>query len=91
MKVSGTAGWVGLAIYVATWDYLMDDALSSAFKRSVKHPLRRWPVFLLWGLTTMHLFDALPKGVDPFARLTGSIQGRRLGAPHLREQRVTQG
>lgn len=42
----GGFGWLGLAIYVAAYDYWTirtnRETLSSAFGRSMRHPVARW-------------------------------------------------
>ena len=77
MKTSGALGWLGLATYVTFWDYHVEDTLSTAFRRSLHRPVRRWIVVFAWVLTTLHLFGGLPERYDPFARVGASRQRRR--------------
>lgn len=65
----GTAGWIGLAAYVAGWDWFASEELSTAFGRALAHPVRRWPVIVAWTVTTAHLFRLIPRRWDPFHAL----------------------
>jgi hypothetical protein len=59
--------WLGLTIYVIGADLflLIQErkgkpnyyTMSSAFRDALRHPVRRWPVILMWLLLTFHLFD----------------------------------
>lgn len=77
---SGTTGWVLLAGFVVAWDYaawkIRGESLTSAFRKSVQHPVARWPVVLAWGVTTFHLFGWLDPRVDPFYRC-GQVIARK--------------
>lgn len=53
------------------------ETMTSAFARGLKHPLARWAVTLAWLLTTLHLYERLPKLYDPFHGLTHVIGGVR--------------
>lgn len=63
-------GWTGLALYVLAYDTwalaTRRDTLSTVFRRSVAHPIRRWPVILTCAVTILHLFGRLPDWIDPF-------------------------
>lgn len=69
-RVSGAWGWLGLAGFVFAYDTIVlahgQETLTSAFGRAMQHPVRRWPVVALWGVTTLHLFGVLPRSADPF-------------------------
>lgn len=71
---SGTLAWTGLATYVFVWDFYAltqnKETLTRAFERAIEHPVARWPVALLWGVTTLHLFRLIPKKYDPFHVIT---------------------
>ena len=57
----GTAGWVGLGVYVAAWDKLAPETLTHAYKR--------YPTALRIGalaITGAHLMGAIPRKYDPF-------------------------
>lgn len=62
-------GWLLLAGYVAAYDTWAlktgRETLSSAFGRSLRHPIRRWPTLMTWGVITLHLFGRLPTWLDP--------------------------
>jgi len=59
--------WLGLSIYVVTADtFLIVQerkgkeqycTMSTSFRYALAHPIKRWPVILIWGLVTFHLFD----------------------------------
>jgi len=57
--VAGATAWVGLTAYVVAADAALiatDNAtLSETFETSVMHPIRRYPVILLWAVVTAHL------------------------------------
>lgn len=63
-------GWAGLAVYVLgydTWAILTKrETLTAVFKRAAHHPIRRWPVLVACSITVLHLYDRLPKQLDPF-------------------------
>lgn len=71
----GAIGWVVLVGFVAAWDILTPDSLSSAFSRGCKTPVGRIVVPALWGITTAHLFGKLPNKVDPFYIAIGFAKG----------------
>lgn len=59
--------WAGLTIYVIVMDSMLIIqehrgkadyyTMSSAFRYALQHPVRRWPVILMWLFLTFHLFD----------------------------------
>jgi hypothetical protein len=59
--------WLGLTVYVVgadTFLVLQEHrgkadyyTMSSAFRYSLAHPVKRWPVILMWLFLTFHLFD----------------------------------
>lgn len=65
----GGQAWIGLVIYIAAYDLWATrtgrDTLSMAFYNSIRHPVRRWPVIVIWSYLTAHLFKFLPDKVDP--------------------------
>ncbi len=72
---SGTTGWVCISLFVLAWDVEValrheGETLTNAFRRATRHPLSRWPVVLLWSVTTAHLYGWLPPQADPFQVLT---------------------
>lgn len=62
--LNGAWGWLGLAIYVATYDALARETLSRAFYRSIEHPKRRWLTIVVWVMVTLHLFRFIPQRLD---------------------------
>ena len=68
---SGIVGWALLSTFVLAWDYgvalqLEGETLSTSFRRAARNPKGRWPVVVVWGVTTLHLFGRLPARYDPF-------------------------
>lgn len=63
-------GWAGLAVYVLAYDTWAlarrRDTLSTVFRRSLAHPIRRWPVVVTSGITILHLYGRIPAFMDPF-------------------------
>ena len=59
--------WFGLTIYVISADlYLIAQrqkgkmqfyTMSTAFRDSLSHPIKRWPIILIWTYLTFHLFN----------------------------------
>lgn len=74
---SGSKAWAGLAAYIVSYDiYAISrkkDTLSMAFYEALKHPVKRWPVILIWTYITVHLFKFLPDKFDPL-RMFGAMQ-----------------
>jgi len=70
----GDRAWVGLLIYVAAYDTCAiiqgRETLSSSFARALQHPVRRWPTMVAWAYLTGHLFEILPREIDPLRRWT---------------------
>lgn len=66
---AGGKAWLGLVVYIASYDIWATktrrDTLSMSFYNSLKHPVRRWPVILMWSYITAHLFKLLPDKIDP--------------------------
>jgi len=56
-------GWIGLTSYVVIYDTLAIHydwpTLSNIFGDALDHPIKRWPVLVVWGALTLHLFAAL--------------------------------
>lgn len=69
--------WAGLTAYVCLADLALvrakQDTLSTAFRDAVHHPIKRWPVGVLWTFLTAHLFLNLPW--DPLRKI-----GERISA-----------
>ena len=67
--------WAGLFVLVAVADAVLirtdRPTMSEVFGDALRHPLRRWPTTLVWGLLTIHLFtEFMPSRIRPFlARL----------------------
>lgn len=59
----GAYGWLGLAAYVALWDWLASETLTRAWWNAVEHPRRRWLIIAVWGWVTAHLFLKRPARV----------------------------
>lgn len=62
----GTAGWFGLAVYCAAWDYVAEETLTHAWQRGMeKFP---WNFMLAGalGATALHLAGILPRKADPY-------------------------
>lgn len=63
-------GWAGLAGYVVgydTWALATGrDTLSTVFRRSLSHPVRRWTTIVTCVVTLLHLYGWLPPVLDPF-------------------------
>lgn len=58
-------GWVGLAIYVWLYDWLVPKhfnrpTLSRSLWEALEHPKKRWFVLFAWGWTTSHLLLKRP-------------------------------
>lgn len=76
----GAYAWVGLATYVAVYDYIAiktdKETLSEAFGRSLKHPIARWITLSSTFITMKHLLTPqfFPQA-DPFARLADKWRG----------------
>lgn len=70
-------GWAGLAAYVLGYDTWAlatgHDTLSAVFHRSLSHSQLRWPVVAACAVTVLHLFDRLPRKVDPFHHYTSLL------------------
>ena len=80
--LTGTWGWAALAGYIAAYDTWAlktgRETLSSAFGRSLRHPIKRWPTLLLYGIVSLHLFNRLPEWLDPLHQY-----GRVIGKPRI--------
>lgn len=62
----GTWGWVGLAVYVAAWDFTMSESLTHSFERGMNHDIGRLAVLGATAYTVGHLVGLLPKRLDLF-------------------------
>lgn len=86
--------WIGLVGYVTIVDVILlrmekhygepFNSMSEGFGRSLRHPIRRWPVIAAWVAVTVHLFGAIiPKRfeglkyVDPVGILARFLGGRK--------------
>lgn len=65
----GSKAWIGLTAYVAGYDLWAaargEETLSTAFYRAFRHPVKRFPLILLWAYLTAHLFHLMPERWDP--------------------------
>ncbi len=65
----GDKAWLGLAIYVVTYDALAQilkkETLSASFGKALDKPITRWPTIVAWTYLTGHLFRAIPPKWDP--------------------------
>lgn len=79
LKPSGYA-WLGLVIYVTCIDILLlrlkkrhgqpYRSMSEAFGEALKHPWKRWPIIVSWGVLTLHLFGVfIPDKFEKFKNL----------------------
>lgn len=66
---TGIYGWVCLGAFVAGWDALAPETLSSAFRRGLENPRTRYLVLGAWAITSAHLLGLLPDNIDPFRSL----------------------
>lgn len=66
-------GWLSIAVFVAVWDRYC-DTLSSGFYRAVLHKNKRPFVVAAWLVTSLHLFQRLPKKLDPFCYMGRAIR-----------------
>ena len=73
----GSKAWAGLAAYIVSYDVYAiarnKDTLSMAFYEALRHPVKRWPVIIIWTYITFHLFKFLPDRFDPL-RMFGVVQ-----------------
>lgn len=58
-------GWLLLGGFVLVWDRYC-ETLSSGFYRAILHKHKRPFVVAAWLITSLHLFQRLPKKLDPF-------------------------
>lgn len=58
-----------MAVYIIGYDVWAavsrNETLSEAFYNAVRHPVRKWPVGVVWTYLTVHLFHVLPERFDP--------------------------
>ena len=67
----GFNGWAAVIATVITAEILDARTMSSAFRASA-------PVsYILWGITSAHLFGLLPKRADPFTYIAQAPVWRR--------------
>ena len=68
-RENGQWGWLGLGVYVASWNLLGGETLSHSFARGMEHPVGR--LALVGGITyiSAHLLDLIPPEYDPLDRL----------------------
>lgn len=76
----GGTAWVGIALYVALYDYYAikndKETLSAAFGRSLAHPVGRWPtLFVVAGLMKHLLAPTFLPQLDPFAKIADKWRG----------------
>lgn len=66
----GVWAWAGLVLGVLVYDSWAllkgRETMTAAFGRGLAHRGARWPVAAVWGATTLHLFNRLPRQIDPF-------------------------
>jgi len=64
-------GWIGLAAFVIiydVWAVLTEaETLTGGFIRWLRNPVTRGPLVAVWSIVTLHLFDLLPRQIDPFS------------------------
>lgn len=60
---AGTLGWIGLALYIAAWDILASETLSSAWWRALAGKRSRPLVLIAWAYVTSHLFLRVPRKI----------------------------
>lgn len=77
----GDKAWFGLVAYIITYDIwaavTKKETLSTSFYNSLKHPIRKWPVILVWSYITAHLFKLIPDKFDPLRELFKSKKDDR--------------
>lgn len=64
---------------IFAWDIFAPESLSEAFRRVNSTPAGRATLFSVWGLLTVHLFDAIPRQADPFYLLLAYVRSQRKG------------
>lgn len=79
--------WIGVAVGVFIADAVLIETkhatMSEVFGDALKHPHRRWPVILAWGVLSLHLFgNLLPRIASPIKRLDPIGYLARLLTPH---------
>lgn len=56
--------WLGLTVYVIVADTSLarrgKPMMSTVFRDAVRHPVKRWPIGVVWTYLTAHLFLNLP-------------------------------
>jgi len=70
----GTVGWIGLGVYVATFDALAPETLSHAVDRALEHPIGKVAVPLAIGTVAGHLMNVFPESIDPITRTVGFLR-----------------
>lgn len=66
-------GWLCIGVFIALWDRYC-DTLSGGFGRALFHKKKRPFVVAAWLVTSLHLFQRLPKKLDPFCYIGGIIR-----------------
>jgi hypothetical protein len=61
----GSYGWLGLAAYVALFDVISRETLSSAFTTAMSDPKRRPWVVAVTVYLVAHLYHGIPDRYDP--------------------------
>lgn len=93
--INGAVGWGLLAGYIGLYDTWAlrtgRETLSSAFGRTIRHPVKRWPILVVYTVITLHLFDRLPPWLDPLHQYGRLFQGPSdwVGAGQLEPQSIT--
>ena len=77
--------WLGLSLYIISADtflivkerkgHAQYCTMSTSFRDSLAHPIKRWPIILIWIGITFHLFDFFfPEPIRKYepARLIGT-------------------
>jgi hypothetical protein len=79
---NGRNGWIAVGAVVTVWDAVAvlqrGETMSSAFRRAVAHPRRRWPTFAAVAYLLAHLlmpprlhrYDPLGRLADLLAQLS---------------------
>lgn len=68
----GDRAWLGLAAYVAGYDWWAyrtgRDTLSQSYGRALDSPVRRVPTLIAWAYLVAHLTRTIPQNLDPLRR-----------------------
>lgn len=67
-------GVVGLIGYVAAWDFMADETITSAVHRALDSRVGRVAVPIVLGVTGAHLTRLLPREYDPFYKIAEGVE-----------------